>query len=209
MHTEPASCIVTCITYNFHQTLPSKVTHKVTDTPIFIQCMHTNIGITRVYARTCINTLVCKLRHAAFSEMHTCVPWIWAHTHGLPKAAPGAYGSAKQTNRRTAMPGAGPAAAMTRPVPRSFPPERAGACVWHSGSVRHIHEPRLEPRQTPSLSPSCTFQQYHIHASLPLLPSPNPFFHTRPSVSVCFIFQIMHIHFCLQPGHWASLSQSL
>ena len=102
-------------------------------THIYSECVHTNICITHVYARTCINTLACKLRHAAFSEMHMgthtyVLTWIRAHTHDLLKAAPSAYGRAKK-KKKIARPGVVPAAAMTRPVLRSFPSERVDICV--------------------------------------------------------------------------------
>lgn len=135
IYTKPASGILTCITHNFHQTPTYKVTHECTDTPIFIQSVCTQTYASHVYARTCINTLACKLGHAAFSEMHMgahtyVLTWVQVHTHDLLKAAPSACGRAKKKlKKKIARPGVVPAAEMTRPVLQSFPSERVDICV--------------------------------------------------------------------------------
>ena len=143
-------------------------------THIYSECVHTNICITHVYARTCINTLACKLRHAAFSEMHMgthtyVLTWIRAHTHDLLKAAPSAYGRAKKKKRLQ-------------------DPELSLQLLWQglscgpslqrgwisvcrqSHSVRHIHEHRLEPRQTHSL----TYPIMHFSVVTCIRPAATP-----------------------------------
>lgn len=123
--------------------------------------MHTNIYITHVYARTCINTLACKLGHAAISETHMgthtyVLTWIRVHTHDLLKAAPPAYGTAKEKKKekKITRPGVVPAAEMTRPVLRSSPSERVDGylCVGSHAQLDAYRSNRLEPRQTHSLT---------------------------------------------------------
>lgn len=176
-------------------------------TRVYSERMHTNTGLTRVYAPP-VQTHLCASSDMQCQRYTRVLPWIRAHTHDLLKAAPPAHGSAEQTNRTSAVPAAVPAAATTRPVLRS-PSARGNLRVGTQAQLGTHVSPGLSPDKHPGSARralfSGTMYMPHRHSSLlPIL-----FFCTQQFVSVCFALQIMHIHLCLQPGHWASLSQSL